>query len=622
MHVTRTRQDSGLRPFSSVGSGAGARRDRWTAGRGPGTFAPALLTGELLVLVAYLVIASVISANPFADALINGSAGATARAARVAAGPAGPAGPHPGMPGGRGSALPQWALQGWGLPEWLVLLWLLTIVALAAGGAYRQRLNQSVWEELPTLSWRAGLALAVVVAGADRLDGPAARNAVAVLGLAGLGSHLAVRIGVVGLLREARATRRSLSRTLVLGGGTLSFKAVELLDAEPELGLLVLGYVDDFPAPLSHGPEGWTYLGQVADLPEVVRRLQIQTVLVGFGAGSDGLSAQALRRLSTAAEPATRRVAASRGRAAVPDVEELLGRPPHPQAETSDAAPRDVIPRDAAPRDAAPRDVGERAGGGDPFPPGAGAPQGRSPQGRSPQGRAPQGRAPQGRAPRPVQVFAVPRLFELGRRPLGQDHVGPIPVVRVRPASRRGPRWLLKRALDVAAAVVALAAVSPLLLVLAVAVRLECGRGSVLVGHPHVGRGAVTVRLWRFRTARPGRGPGAVGRRLRRSWLGRLPVLWNLLVGDLSVVGPRPVTPQASQRLQRMLPHYDHRLQVRGGLVGPGVAAPCLGDPPSDEAVLYDTAYVENWGLWTDATVLMHGLRRLLVRGIAGVLPR
>jgi lipopolysaccharide/colanic/teichoic acid biosynthesis glycosyltransferase len=221
-----------------------------------------------------------------------------------------------------------------------------------------------------------------------------------------------------------------------------------------------------------------------------------------------------------------------------------------------------------------------------------------------------------------VQVLAVPRLFELGRRPIGQDHAGPIPLIRVRSASRRGPRWVVKRTLDVVVAVVAFGVLAPLLAGLALAVRLEGGPCPVVVGVDYVGRHGVTVRLRRFRTARPDRGPGPVGRLLRRTRLGWLPLLWNLFTGELSMVGPPPVVPQASQRLQQMLPHYEHRLQVPGGLVGPGAVSLGRGEPPVDETVLYDTAYVENWGLWTDATVLMHGLRRFLARGWVNGLAR
>jgi lipopolysaccharide/colanic/teichoic acid biosynthesis glycosyltransferase len=489
----RTEQASTTAPAASDGfaatlSGAmraGGAGSGWTRVRGPGSLSFVLFVGEFIVLVAYLAVAAVIGSNPLARALISD--------------------PH------------------WGLREWLVALWLVTVALFHTAGAYRQRLNLSVWEELPALSWRAALALVSVVVLADHVSGRSARDAVAILGVAGMGSHLAVRLGAFALLREARQVQRTVSRTLVLGGGALSFKAVELLEAHREYGLLVLGYLDGLPAPLSKGPSGWTYLGQIEDLPGVVERLRIQTVVVGFGSGSDGLTAQTLRGL-----------------------------------------------------------IGQQPG---------------------------------------VQIFAVPRLFELGRRPVGQDHAGPIPLARVRSASRRGPRWALKRALDVAVAVVALVLAGPLLAGLAAAVRLECGPGRVVVGHKHIGRGGATVLLWRFRTARPGQGPGPVGRRLRGSWwwLGRLPMLWNLLVGELSVVGPRPVPPHTSHRLQRMLPHYEHRLQVRGGLVGPGATSPCVGEPPADEAVLYDTAYVENWGLWTDATVLVHGLRRLLGKGVPGV---
>jgi lipopolysaccharide/colanic/teichoic acid biosynthesis glycosyltransferase len=480
-------------------------RSGWALVGGPGSLSLTLLVSELIVLLAYLAVAAVIGSEPLAQALISGS--------------------------------------GWGLREWLVVLWLLTVALFGTGGAYRQRLNLSVWEELPALGWRAAACLVGVVVLVDHVDSGMARDAVALLGTAGMGSHLAVRLGVFALLREARRSQRAASRTLVLGGGTLSFKTVELLDTHRELGLLVLGYLDDLPAPLSHGPAGWTFLGQVEDLPNVVERLQIQTIVVGFGSGSDALTAQSLRRLISEPDP--------------------IGRA---QAQA---------------------------------------------------GARTQAQAP-ARAQAPVHVFAVPRLFEFGRCPIGQDHAGPIPLTRVRSASRHGPRWAAKRAVDIAAAVVGLVVAGPLLAGLALAVRVECGPGPVVVGHEHVGRRGATMRLWRFRTARPGRGPGPVGRRLRGpwSWLGGLPMLWNLLTGEVSVVGPRPTLPRASQRLQRMLPHYEHRLQVRGGLIGPGAVSACAGDPPTDEAVLYDTAYVENWGLWTDATVLLHGLRRLLAKGV------
>lgn len=448
----------------------------WPGTGGPGTVSGLLIGGELAVLTSYLTVGLVLDRDPLMRAMTGG------------------------------------------VRLWLVGLWTATVLLLAAGDCYRQRLSLSVWEELPALAPRLGLPLVAVVAAADRVAGPAARNALVVLGLAGVASQLVVRSGMLGLIRRNRQERRSASRTLVMGGGTVSGKAVDLLESLPEYGLLVLGYVDDLPAPLSAGPAGWTYLGSVDELPDVVRRLRIQAVVVGFGAGSDALTARALRRLG-----------------------------------------------------------------------------------------------------HDVRVYTVPRLFEFGRRPLGQDHAGPIPLTRVRRAVRRGPRWALKRTFDVVVAGGALLLAAPVTAVLALAVRLEGGPGPVVVGHRRVGRNGEPLLLWRFRTARPGRGPGPVGRLLRRCVLGRLPTLWNVLVGQLSVVGPAPATVQSAARLHRMLPHYEDRLQVRGGLVAPAAAAEGTGTPTAEECVLYDTSYVENWGPWTDATVLVHGLRRLLTTRRRGV---
>jgi lipopolysaccharide/colanic/teichoic acid biosynthesis glycosyltransferase len=396
-------------------------------------------------------------------------------------------------------------------------------VALVAGGS--RRLTLSAWEELPALGRRAVPVLVAAVAlaalatsGAGGTGGTDDRTLLTLAGLAGaaLAGYLAGRLVVLAALRAARRRGRLARRALVIGGGTVSLKLVELLDARPQLGRLVLGYLDAAPAPLAGETTGWTYLGPIENLPEVADRLRIQTVLVGFGAGRDALTALALQRLAAA-----------------------------------------------------------RPG---------------------------------------VQLLAVPRFFELGRLPAGHDHAGPIPLAPIPTAPQRGPRWALKRLADASVGAVGLLALAPVMVVAAVAVRLTCGPGPIVLDEVHVGYRGDAVRLWRFRTAGADGTSGPVGRWLARTGLDRLPRLGNLLAGDLSLVGPLPLTPAAARRLARMLPNDEHRLQVRGGLVGPASVSPALGEPPAEDALLYDTAYVDNWGLWTDATALLHALRRRLDR--------
>jgi lipopolysaccharide/colanic/teichoic acid biosynthesis glycosyltransferase len=131
-----------------------------------------------------------------------------------------------------------------------------------------------------------------------------------------------------------------------------------------------------------------------------------------------------------------------------------------------------------------------------------------------------------------------------------------------------------KRALDVAAALVLLPLLAPVFALVALAVWLRLGRPLLFV-QPRAGRGGQPFTLLKFRSMRPGAAPDAerlcgFGRGLRASGLDELPQLLNVLRGEMSLVGPRPL-PLA------YLAHYSarqaQRLRVRPGLLGPGVAA-------------------------------------------------
>jgi exopolysaccharide biosynthesis polyprenyl glycosylphosphotransferase len=146
------------------------------------------------------------------------------------------------------------------------------------------------------------------------------------------------------------------------------------------------------------------------------------------------------------------------------------------------------------------------------------------------------------------------------------------------------PRWSTtrgKRALDVALSAAGLLAASPVLLMAMLAVRLE-SRGPVFFGQARIGRGGRSFRLWKLRSmradaeARTGavfaaRGDPRVtrvGRWLRRTRLDEIPQLWNVLRGDMSLVGPRPERPEFAERLADHYPYFRLRCAVQPGLTG------------------------------------------------------
>jgi lipopolysaccharide/colanic/teichoic acid biosynthesis glycosyltransferase len=171
----------------------------------------------------------------------------------------------------------------------------------------------------------------------------------------------------------------------------------------------------------------------------------------------------------------------------------------------------------------------------------------------------------------------------------------------------------LNRALDVAGASLGLALTSPLLALAAVAIKLEDG-GPVLYRQKRVGCGGGEFELLKLRTMEVGaeqRGAGLavnvgdpritrVGRILRRVSLDELPQLWNVVRGDMSLVGPRPTL---AYQVERYTPRQRRRLEVKPGITGWAQVNGRARLPWSDRIEL-DVWYVEHRSPWLDAKIL------------------
>ena len=224
------------------------------------------------------------------------------------------------------------------------------------------------------------------------------------------------------------------------------------------------------------------------------------------------------------------------------------------------------------------------------------------------------------------QVFVVPRFFEM----MGLDHhrrtevIGDVAVMRLRRWGLRPHTLFLKRILDVTVSAVALVLLSPVLLACAVAVRLETGPG-VIFRQVRVGRAGRNFTLYKFRSLKPATSEesatqwsidhddrlGPVGRFLRRTSLDELPQLFNVLRGDMSLVGPRPERPFFVREFSRATVRYDERHRVQTGLTGWAQVNDLRGNTPIDARVRYDNHYIENWSLWTDVKIMFRTVRAL-----------
>ncbi|WP_246274686.1 sugar transferase [Phytohabitans houttuyneae] len=225
-------------------------------------------------------------------------------------------------------------------------------------------------------------------------------------------------------------------------------------------------------------------------------------------------------------------------------------------------------------------------------------------------------------------LWVVPRLWgshAQGRLP---DHIGAIPVVQARHTMLSGPRWAAKRASDIVFAVLALALLSPVLVLCAMATFLDGGRG-VFFRQERIGRYGKPFQVIKFRTMRPAdehesqtnwsiagdRRIGPIGRFMRRTSLDELPQLWNILRGDMTVVGPRPERPYFVEKFSAEHPDYAMRHRVPVGLTGLAQVSGLRGDTPISDRARFDNYYIENWSLWLDVKVLLRTIAEVFRGG-------
>jgi lipopolysaccharide/colanic/teichoic acid biosynthesis glycosyltransferase len=177
-----------------------------------------------------------------------------------------------------------------------------------------------------------------------------------------------------------------------------------------------------------------------------------------------------------------------------------------------------------------------------------------------------------------------------------------------------------KRAVDVAMTLILGVVILPLMLVLGVLVKLM-SRGPVIYSQVRLGRNRRPFRIYKIRTMHHNcertTGPTwstendprvtAIGRFMRRAHLDELPQLWNILIGEMSLVGPRPERPEFVVELEAVLPRYAERLEVAPGLTG--LAQVNLPPDVDYESVrrklAYDLHYVEHISLWLDLRIML-----------------
>ena len=216
------------------------------------------------------------------------------------------------------------------------------------------------------------------------------------------------------------------------------------------------------------------------------------------------------------------------------------------------------------------------------------------------------------------EVFVLPRLHEITHVAEDMDAIGEVPLVRLRRSAYRSASWRVKRWIDVVVSGFAIVLLFPLLALLALAVRLETGKG-VIFRQVRVGRDGVSFELMKFRSLKPIDAAesatnwnishddrvGPVGKIIRKTSLDELPQLFNIVRGDMSLVGPRPERPHFVEQFGELYIGYADRHRVPCGLTGWAQIHGLRGNTPIDQRARFDNFYIENWTLWLDIKIIL-----------------
>lgn len=228
-----------------------------------------------------------------------------------------------------------------------------------------------------------------------------------------------------------------------------------------------------------------------------------------------------------------------------------------------------------------------------------------------------------------LEFKVVPSMLDIISTRAEVNSIDGLPLVGIRHSRLRGSNAALKRTVDVVVSALALVILIIPLTIVAAIVKLTSPSGPVLFRQERIGLNGRPFTVIKFRTmipdaeattgpkvAEPG-DPRAtpIGRIMRKLSIDELPQFWNVLRGDMSLVGPRPQPTFFDERYSAEVPRYLERQRVRPGLTGWAEVNDLRGAAPIVDRTIYDVYYIENWSLSLDLKIMMlTGLRMFFQR--------
>ena len=216
-----------------------------------------------------------------------------------------------------------------------------------------------------------------------------------------------------------------------------------------------------------------------------------------------------------------------------------------------------------------------------------------------------------------VSIKVFPDVFQIMATEVSVSDLAGLPLLTIRDVALQGWRLSLKRVFDLVLGTIALIFLSPFMLLVALLIKLE-SPGPVFYIQERMGLDARPFPMLKFRSMRADAekdGPGwtiaddprktRLGAIIRRISLDELPQFFNVIRGDMSLVGPRPERPVYVEQFRQTIPRYMDRHREKAGITGWAQINGLRGDTSIVERTKYDLWYIENWSLWLDFKIFV-----------------
>jgi len=211
----------------------------------------------------------------------------------------------------------------------------------------------------------------------------------------------------------------------------------------------------------------------------------------------------------------------------------------------------------------------------------------------------------------------IPDLMRFTKFAAGVDVINGTPVINIHESPLAGIGSILKRLLDIGGAIAGLVVFGPIMLLLSILVPLS-SRGPVFYYQERMGLDGRTFNVIKFRSmpVNAEQSTGAIwaskgdnrstwlGNFMRKTSLDETPQLFNILIGDMSLVGPRPERPVFVDEFRKTVPGYYLRHKVKAGLTGWAQVNGWRGDTSIQKRIECDLYYIQNWSLWFDIRII------------------